>query len=252
MITVNSYFSGAGGLDLGLSLAGLTIQQSLDYDVDSCTTLRNNFSHSVINTDIRNKTVLDQIKSDVIAGTYPCNHYSNIASIHNSKVGDDLFLHFFRHLALIQPEAYIIENVPGMKKFPVVMEAMSKLPNYYVNIFCPLDANLWLPQNRKRLILIGTKRPFFIMNPSNSRRIRLKDIVERNPDIEVPEYVRSRITGEYRDTPIISDPDKDELAPTCVARIWCLFSFKSELTLTYGKRNSKRKQNRRGGNLHLY
>lgn len=36
---VNSYFSGAGGLDLGLSLAGLEIQQSLEIEktfADTC------------------------------------------------------------------------------------------------------------------------------------------------------------------------------------------------------------------------
>ena len=35
-----------------------------------------------------------------------------------------------------RPEVYVVENVPGMKKFPVVMEAMSKLPDYYVSVFC--------------------------------------------------------------------------------------------------------------------
>jgi DNA (cytosine-5)-methyltransferase 1 len=44
------------------------------------------------------------------------------------RTGDDLFLHFFRHVAIRRPELYVVENVPGMRKFPVVMEAMTKLP----------------------------------------------------------------------------------------------------------------------------
>ena len=46
---------------------------------------------------------------------------------------------------------YIVENVPGMKKFKVVMEAMTKLPDYYVNAFCPIDTATWLQQGGKDL-----------------------------------------------------------------------------------------------------
>ena len=101
---------------------------------------------------------------------------------------------------------YIVENVPGMKKFKVVMEAMTKLPNYYVNVFCPVDAANWLPQRRKRLILIGTRKPFSISSPKSViSKPRLKEIIEKNPEVEIPEYVISRINGKYRDKPIIVD-----------------------------------------------
>lgn len=45
----------------------------------------------------------------------------------------------------------------------------------------------------------------------------LRDILEDDPQIEIPDYVASRLNGAYRDRPIISDPERDELAPTCVA-----------------------------------
>lgn len=40
------------------------------------------------------------------------------------------------------------------------MECMEKPPNYYVKVECPVNANMWLPQERKILIVIGTKKPF--------------------------------------------------------------------------------------------
>lgn len=215
--TAKSYFSGAGLMDLGLINAGINVVKSLEIDPKCCETLRKNFTHTVDQRDIRNATVLDQDRTDIIVGTYPCTKYSPIADIHGTRTGDDLYLHFFRHVALEQPEAYVVENVPGMKKFPVVMEAMSKLPGYYMNIFCPLDANNWLPQHRKRLILIGTKRDIKISPPENARRITLKDIIEPSPWVEIPDYVISRIKGNYRDKPIISDPDKGDIAPTAMA-----------------------------------
>jgi len=220
--SAKGYFSGCGGMEIGVMQAGIEVIQSLDLDTEATHCMNMNghyFSHTVLNADIKDKTVLEQPKSDIIIGTYPCTKYSPIADIHGTRTGDDLFLHFFRHIAIEKPEMYIVENVPGMKKFKVVMEAMTKLPDYYVNVFCPVDAANWLPQRRKRLILIGTRKQFSISSPSQiNNRPRLKDILEKNPEVEMPDYVIKRINGKYRDLPIIVDPDiSNVLAPTCVA-----------------------------------
>lgn len=201
--------------------SGINVIQSLDIDSDSTNCMKSNpsyFAHKILTEDIKNKRVLEQDRTDIIVGTYPCTKYSAIADIHNVRTGDDLFLHFFRHIAIEQPEMYIVENVPGMKKFKVVMEAMTKLPDYYVNAICPVDACNWLPQKRKRLIIIGTRKSFHVNAPQFQRSVRMKDIVESNPDVPMPEYVISRINGKYRDKPIIVDPDSPgAIAPTCVA-----------------------------------
>lgn len=111
MITAKSYFSGAGGMDLGMIEAGIEVIESYEIDRAACDTLRTNFGHTVNESDITQITVLDQQDADVYIGTFPCTKYSAIADIHGTRTGDDLFLHFFRHVALAQPEAYIIENV---------------------------------------------------------------------------------------------------------------------------------------------
>ncbi|MGH8019072.1 MAG: DNA cytosine methyltransferase, partial [Opitutaceae bacterium] len=79
---------------------------------------------------------------------------------HGTRTGEDLFLHYFRHVAIRRPEVYGCENVPGMRKFPVVMEAMTQLPDYHVSVFCPVAAHTWLPQRRDRLIILGSRKPF--------------------------------------------------------------------------------------------
>lgn len=216
-ITAKSYFSGAGGMDLGIEESGINIIESYEIDKKCCDTLRKNFKHHVNESDITQITVLDQNDADVYIGTFPCTRYSTIADISGTRTGDDLFLHFFRHIALAQPEMYVVENVPGMLKFKVVMEALTKLPDYYVRVECPINANMWLPQERKRLILIGSKKPFTNFDYPNSQPLRFKDIIEKDASIEIPQYVYNRINGKYRDKPIVSDPDNNDLAPTCVA-----------------------------------
>ena len=221
--TVKSYFSGAGLMDIGLLQAGLDIIQSVDLDKDANECMLNNpnyfDSDRVLLQDIKEMEVLVQDKSDVMVFTYPCTKYSTIADIHNTRTGDELFLHALRHIALERPEMYVIENVPGMKKFKIVMEAMTKLPDYYFNIFCPLDASIWLPQKRNRLIVIASKRPYNIQAPIQiNNRPTIKDLMEKDPIVDIPDYVVSRIQGKYRDKPIIIDPDDpNSIAPTCVA-----------------------------------
>lgn len=204
-------------MDLGLQQGGLTVQQSFEIDPLCCETLRRNFDHDVTEIDIKQKLVASEKECQVMIAAYPCNRYSAISDIHGVRTGDDLFLHFFRHVAIKRPEVYALENVPGMKKFPVVMEAMTKLPDYYVHVVCPVKSSTWLPQRRDRLIIIGSRKHFNWREPGANGRPALADILEEDPKPHIPDYVAKRLQGKYRDKPIISDPERGDIAPTCVA-----------------------------------
>lgn len=216
-VTVNSYFCGAGLMDSGLIDAGIQINQAFELDADACKTYRANHGDHIKQCDIANELVLEQGSCDGMVFTYPCTKYSTIGDIHGVRTGDELFLHALRHLAIARPEFYVVENVPGMRAFPIVVEAMTKMPDYYVTVFCPIKSEIWLPQRRDRLIIIGTKRGFTVRPPENSRRITLAEIMEDEPDVTLPSAIAARMNGAYRDLPIISDPDKGDIAPTCVA-----------------------------------
>lgn len=190
---LNTYFSGGGLMDLGLQRGGVEIQQSFEIDALCCRTLRANFGHEVVQCDIKDKLVAGEKDCDVMVATYPCNRYSPIGDIHGVRTGDELFLHFFRHVALKLPECYVLENVPGMKKFPVVMEAMTKLPDYYVNVFCPVQSEMWLPQRRNRLIIIGSRRAFEWNKPRARRRVRLAEILARRAENVYNQWIEASV-----------------------------------------------------------
>ncbi|WP_109438387.1 DNA cytosine methyltransferase [Aquimarina sp. AU119] len=214
---INSYFSGGGLFDIGIQMSGLQINESYEIDSVCCKVQEDNFSHDVIQSDISKKLVHNEGESDVKIFTYPCTKYSTIADIHGTRTGEYLFLHSLRHMVIKPPEVFVIENVPGMRAFPVVMEAMTKLPGYYVTTFCPIKSETWLPQRRDRLIIIGSRKNFSWREPEKGDSIRLKDILEVNPRVTLPKAISQRMSGKYRDLPIISDPDKNDIAPTCVA-----------------------------------
>jgi DNA (cytosine-5)-methyltransferase 1 len=224
-VTASSYFSGAGLMDLGLMQAGINVVQSIDLDLKAVDTMKLNkhyFNHKIIHGDLKETLSADQPMTDIMVFTWPCKKYSAIADINGARTGDELYLHGFRHIVLKQPEMYIIENVPGMKKFKVVMEALTKLPSYHINVLCPVDADNWLPQKRERLIIIGTKKPFTFSAPCRSSKIpTIKSLLEKNVSIQVNKTVIARLKGMYRDLPIIVNPEnKSAVAPTCVAHYY--------------------------------
>ena len=217
-INVNSYFSGAGLMDIGLIQAGLNISQSFELDADACKSYRHNLGEHMKQCDLTQELVKEQSDAEVFSITFPCSKYSTIADISQTRTGDDLFLHALRHLAVASPEAYVVENVPGMRAFRVVMESMTKLANYYTQVFCPVKAETWLPQKRDRLIIIATKKPFAFRPPStNYKPVTLSAILEDEPRITYPKAIKARMSGKYRDLPIISDPKAGDIAPLCVA-----------------------------------
>lgn len=214
---LNSYFSGGGLFDTGLFQAGIEIAQSFELDAKACEVQRANLPHQVVQADISQKLVGDDAPCNVMAFTYPCTKYSTMADLHRTRTGDELFLHAFRHIALKKPDVYVVENVPGMRKFQIVMEAMTKLPDYYVQVICPVQASTWLPQDRPRLIIIGSKKRFSWRPPEPQKRIELKDILEKDPEYKITKAMVNRMNGVYRDKPIISDPTKGDIAPLCMA-----------------------------------
>lgn len=86
-ILANTYFSGAGLMDIGLQAGGLTLQQSFEIEAVCCDTQRRNFAHEVIQCDITKKLVQSEKECHVMVATYPCTKYSPIADIHGARTG---------------------------------------------------------------------------------------------------------------------------------------------------------------------
>lgn len=67
--TAKGYFSGCGGMEVGLMQAGVNLIQSLDLDMEATACMKANshyFSHNILTVDMKDKTVLEQPGSDII------------------------------------------------------------------------------------------------------------------------------------------------------------------------------------------
>jgi len=70
-ILANTYFSGAGLMDIGLESGGLTLQQSFEIEALCCDTMRRNFSHDVVQCDITKKLVQSEKECHVMVDDVP-------------------------------------------------------------------------------------------------------------------------------------------------------------------------------------
>lgn len=110
-------FAGAGGLALGMSLAGFKHVFLNEYDHDACETLRKNKPKwNVVKGDIHNIDFLPlRDKVDLLTGGFPCQafSYAGKGGGFNDARGT-LFFELARAAKEINPKVIMCENVKGL------------------------------------------------------------------------------------------------------------------------------------------
>lgn len=157
-----SLFSGAGGLDLGFHKAGFETIWANEFD----STIWETFEHNFPETFLDKRSIIDVPSSDVpdcigIIGGPPCQSWSEAGAGRgiNDKRGQ-LFFEYIRILKEKEPLFFLAENVSGIllprhkEAFQSILNEFKSL-NYNVSYFL-LNANDYgVPQDRKRVIIVG-------------------------------------------------------------------------------------------------
>lgn len=119
-------FAGAGGLGIGVSLAGFRHEAVLEWDQDACDTIRENQDRRVVpvaewprveQVDISMfdfTTIPDDI--DVLSGGPPCQPWSLGGKHRAHRDHRNLFPEVIRAVRDLRPKAIIIENVKGLTR----------------------------------------------------------------------------------------------------------------------------------------
>lgn len=158
-------FSGAGGLSLGLKRAGYDIHACVEINRDAIETYSLHEPDAIhYNEDIRGISFEKfQGRIDIISGGPPCQPFS-VGGLRNAQKDErDMIPEFLRCLQEIKPEAFIMENVPGLtlkKTRPYFDSILAQLSacGYRLNWAVLNSADYGIPQKRKRLIVLGSRR----------------------------------------------------------------------------------------------
>lgn len=161
-------FSGCGGLSEGLKEAGINVQYAVEIDSKISRVYEANHPKTqLLNEDIR-KISNDEFRKmkksiDIVAGCPPCQGFTKINSKNKKRQYADernlLILEYFRVIKLIEPEFIMMENVPEIVKFDKFNQIVKSLKRLHYNIdYHIINVKFFgVPQNRKRLVLIGAK-----------------------------------------------------------------------------------------------
>jgi len=125
MMNAIELFAGAGGLGMGVSLAGFKTSNVIEFDKWACDTIRENKdrdqplvrSWRVVEDDVRHFPFLDHRgRVDLIAGGPPCQPFS-MGGKHRAQLDDrDMFPAMIGAIRATMPKAFIVENVKGLTR----------------------------------------------------------------------------------------------------------------------------------------
>jgi len=169
-MNVVDLFCGCGGFSLSAIEAGFDVGLSVDIDPILTSSYSRNFpSGNLLLHDISKLSGKELIsangsKPDGIIGGPPCQGFSVIGKRKKSDQRNSLLLDFFRLVDEVQPEFFVMENVPGL-----ITRNMSHhlkhgidmvVGEYYITGPLVLDAaDYGAASNRKRVLVIGQKNP---------------------------------------------------------------------------------------------
>ena len=244
-LKIISLFSGAGGLDLGLAHAGHKVVWANDIDADAVATYRRNLDGEIAVADIAKVDARRLPHADVVVGGFPCQGFSQAnMKRREGDVRNALFSQFVRVLRAKQPRYFIAENVRGLLSLAGgallarILKSM-QLAGYRVEYRVLNAADFGVPQNRHRVIFLGTHRDEHIArtlafpapthaNPSSahctglSPWIGVGEALAAIPDVgaphDLPNHVCSQYKVAYRNFTghRVTDPAKP--SPTILAR----------------------------------
>lgn len=207
MYSVVSLFSGCGGTDLGFEggfdFLGKHYEENPfniiwanDVDKAACQTYQANFKKDILCADIRDVlggTHLNFFSkplpkyADVVIGGFPCQDFS----LAGKRKGFDsergtLYQSMVEVVKRIQPAIFLAENVKGLltihegKALKTIIKDFAAL-GYQVQYRLLHAADYGVPQNRERIIIVGTrfdrefKYPYATHNQNNW--VTLKDCI---------------------------------------------------------------------------
>lgn len=162
-------FCGAGGLSEGFRQAGFSVLAGTDNDPDACATYASNFPEARLACgDLADDAVREEIleagqDARVVVGGPPCQAFSQVRN-HDRLIDDPrnaLYREFVRVVATLLPDAFVMENVPGLEQVGLKGQILADLSldgEYTVNAQVVEAADFGVPQTRKRIVFLGLRK----------------------------------------------------------------------------------------------
>lgn len=164
-VTAIDLFSGCGGLSFGFESSGIQTELAIDNWPDALKTFSRNHPKSRTECfDLGAKNLKPVINSltdaQIVFGGPPCQGFSISGKRDPNDPRNLLYRGFFEVVAHVRPSVFVMENVPNLASMDggrLIQEIENdfKSLGYNLNRKILLASDFGVPQNRRRLILVG-------------------------------------------------------------------------------------------------
>ena len=209
-LNVLDLFCGCGGMTEGLKKT-LNVVCGIDVWDRAIDSYKENHNHLSLCEDLTEfpPEELDKrinASIDIIVGGPPCQGFSMAGKRDKNDPRNSLFMEFYRYISYFKPKAFIMENVMGIlsmkmknneKAIDIIMDKLTENYNCCINKLYASDFGV--PQNRRRVIIIGIRKDFNIIPneiPSiiteKNMRIPVSTVLEDKKTIDKKYYLSGR------------------------------------------------------------
>ena len=208
--TVGELFAGIGGIGLGFQQAGFELFWANEIDERACLTYSKNFTHKIINEDIKLISTKSLDHVDVITAGFPCQAFS-IAGYRKgfSDERGSLFFDIIRFLRDIRPKVLFLENVKNLlshnngQTYRTIQETLITAGYYTCSKVLNTLEYSNIPQNRERLYIVCFRNENFAKNftfPLQQHGIMdIHDLLDTNVD-EKYFYTNNKLNTVLKET----------------------------------------------------
>ncbi|RLK08030.1 DNA cytosine methyltransferase [Ruegeria conchae] len=244
-IPVVSFFTGAGGMDLGFEKVGFQHKAAFEFNEVFCKTLRANrpkwqvFGPPNHNGDVSKKDeVIDQLTplisspfEGVFVGGPPCQPFSIAANQRFSKSGENfkrvgfahekngnLLFDFVDIVVHFKPRVFVIENVPGLRDLDggqQLGEAIRTLKSAGYNVEEPEvweAADYGIPQYRQRMFVFGSLNEGRFKMPKKRDHVGCGSVLATSPGPTVKNHeTRRHAVGSIARYRVLDYGKRDQL-----------------------------------------
>ena len=190
-------FSGIGGLTYGLRQANIDVLAGLDNDKSCKYSYEKNNHCKFITADIAEynfeemKKMYSENSIRVLVGCAPCQPFSSHTFKSKNKEGDsrwNLINYFLKAIKTVDPQVISMENVRGITKTEIFKDFISKVEalGYNIDYEVVYSPDYGVPQNRSRLVLLGSKLGEIKVPPkthSKNSYVTVGDVIRNLPRI---------------------------------------------------------------------
>ncbi|MBT0878661.1 DNA (cytosine-5-)-methyltransferase [Campylobacter sp. 2018MI01] len=205
-------FAGAGGLALGLEMAGFSHLGLIEIDKNAANTLKHNRKNwnvicddieKVANKDLEKLFDIKKYELDLISGGAPCQSFSYAGKrLGLLDTRGTMFYHYAIFLHKLQPKMFLFENVKGLlthdkgNTFKVICDVFRE-QNYSIQhqVLNALDYEV--AQKRERLIVVGIRNDLidkinFNFPKQSDKKLVLRDVLKDVPKSECAKYSKEK------------------------------------------------------------